>query len=68
MLFRATELDPQFATGFAWLRAAHINDSVSQWTDQPSRSLDLAYEAATQSAALDPKLPAAYWALIFANL
>jgi adenylate cyclase len=41
---------------------------VSQWTDQPSRSLDLAYEAATRSAALDPKLPAAYWALIFANL
>jgi adenylate cyclase len=68
LLLRATELDPQFAPGFAWLGAAHINDYVSQWTDQPSRSLDLAYEAATRSAALDPKLPAAYWALIFANL
>jgi adenylate cyclase len=59
LLLRAIELDPQ---------AAHINDYVSQWTDQPLRSLDLAYEAATRSAALDPKLPAAYWALIFANL
>ena len=68
LLLRTTELDPQFAPGFAWLGAAHINDYVSQWTDQPSRSLDLAYEAATRSAALDPKLPAAYWALIFANL
>ncbi len=38
--------------------AAHVNDYVSQWTDQPLRSLDLAYEAATRSAALDPKLPA----------
>jgi adenylate cyclase len=60
LLLRATELDPQFAPAFAWLGAAHINDYVSQWTDQPLRSLDLAYGAATRSAALDPKLPAAY--------
>ena len=68
LLLRTTELDSQFAPGFAWLGAAHINDYVSQWTGSPSRSLDLAYEAATRSAALDPQLPAAYWALIFINL
>ena len=68
LLLRAAELDPQFAPAFAWLGAAHIIDYVSQWTDPPLRSLDLAYEAATRSAALDPKYPAAYWALIFANL
>jgi adenylate cyclase len=60
LLLRATELDPQFAPGFAWLGAAHINDYVSQWTASPSRSLDLAHEAAARSAALDPQLPAAY--------
>ncbi len=68
LLLHAAELDPQFAPAFAWLGAAHIIDYVSQWTDPPLRSLDLAYEAATRSAALDPKYPAAYWALIFANL
>jgi adenylate cyclase len=68
LLLRATELDPQFAPGFAWLGAAHINDYVSQWTASPSRSLDLAHEAAARSAAIDPQLPAAYWALIFTNL
>jgi adenylate cyclase len=68
LLLRATQLDPQFAPGYAWLAAAHINDYVSQWTDSPSRSLELAYEAATRAARLDPQLPAAYWALIFANL
>jgi adenylate cyclase len=36
LLLRTTELDPQFAPGFAWLGAAHINDYVSQWTAQPS--------------------------------
>ena len=46
LLLRATELDPQFAPGFAWLGAAHVNDYVSQWSQSPSRSLDLAYEAA----------------------
>ncbi len=59
---------PAIRAGIRLAGAAQINDYVSQWTDQPSRSLDLAYEAATRSAALDPKLPAAYWALIFANL
>ena len=64
LLLRATQLDPQFAPGYAWLAAAHINDYVSQWTASPSRSLELAYEAATRAAALDPQLPAAYWALM----
>ncbi len=41
LLLRAAELDPQFAPAFAWLGAAHINDYVSQWTDQPLGSLDL---------------------------
>ena len=68
LLLRATQLDPQFAPGYAWLAAAHINDYVSQWTDAPSRSLELAYEAAKRAAALDPQQPAAYWALMFANL
>jgi adenylate cyclase len=68
LLLRTTELDPQFAPGFAWLGAAHIIDYISQWTEQPSRSLDLANEAAARSLALDPQLPAAYWALIFTNL
>jgi len=68
LLLRATQLDPQFAPGYAWLAAAHINDYVSQWTASPSRSLELAYEAAKRAAALDPQQPAAYWALMFANL
>jgi adenylate cyclase len=68
LLLRATQLDPQFAAGHAWLAAAHINDYVSQWTASPSRSLELAYEAAKRAVALDPQQPAAYWALMFANL
>jgi adenylate cyclase len=68
LLQRAVTLDPAFAPAYAWLGAAHINDYVSQWTEQPLRSLDLAYEASTRSASLDPQLPIAYWALLFANL
>jgi adenylate cyclase len=68
LLQHAAALDPDFAPAHAWLAAAHVNDYISRWTDAPQRSLDLAYEAAMRSVALDPQLPAAQWALIFANL
>jgi adenylate cyclase len=68
LLLRATELDPNFAPAYGWLAAAHINDYVSRWTASPSRSLELGYEVATRAMARDPQLPAAYWALTFANL
>jgi adenylate cyclase len=68
LLLRATELDPSFAPAFAWLAAAHVNDYVSGWTASPSQSLELALEAATRAATLDPRYPYTHWALSFIYL
>src|SRR5271169_4607360 len=68
LLQRAIELDPNFAPAYAMLAGAHINDYVSQWTASPSRSLELAYEAATRAAEVDERYPGAHWALAFVNL
>ncbi len=57
LLLRATEIDPSFAPAFAWLAAAYVNDYVSRWTASPSQSLELALEAATRAAVLDPRYP-----------
>ena len=68
LLQRAIELDPGFAPAYAWLAGAHVIDYVSQWSASPSRSLELAHEAATRAAALDERNPQTQWTLAFVNL
>ncbi len=68
LLLRTTELDPGFAPAFAWLAAAYVNDYVSGWTASPSQSLELALQAATRAATLDPRYPYTHWALSFIYL
>ena len=68
ILTRATELDPTFAPAFTMLGAAHINDYVSRWVPASEQSLELGYQAAKRSVALDARYPFAYWALAFSEM
>ncbi|BCH23992.1 adenylate/guanylate cyclase domain-containing protein [Mesorhizobium sp. L-8-3] len=68
LLQRAIELDPKFAPAYAFLAVTHGLAYVSQWSQSPSRSLELAIEAATRAVALDDQYPYAHWALGVVNV
>ena len=48
MFARAVELDPHFATAFAWLAASHLLDHVNQrsiyFSDPEGNRLEIYYE------------------------
>ncbi len=50
---QAIALDPAYARAYSTLAWTHIQDRFSGFTDDPARSLDLAFDAATKAVALD---------------
>ena len=68
LLQRAIELDPKFASAYAFLALAHGLDYMNRWSTSPSTSVEQAEECATRAVALDDKNPYAHWALGIVNL
>ncbi|TGQ68201.1 MAG: tetratricopeptide repeat protein [Mesorhizobium sp.] len=68
LLRRATELDPNFASAYAFLALTHGIDYLNRWGASPQESMAQAEEAATRAVTLDDNDPWAHWALAIANL
>jgi adenylate cyclase len=68
LLQRAIDLDPKFASAYAFMALAHELDYLNRWSPSPPRSREQAEEAATRAVALDDRDPWAHWALSFVNL
>lgn len=60
---RVHELDPKFATAYAYESYSHYLDAMLAFVDDPGRSLDAALSAAKRALAADDKDPVAYFAL-----
>jgi len=63
LLTRATKLDPNFSTAFAYLGYAYYEGVIMGWPDDPDHDLALGRQAATQAIRLDPKDPVGYFAI-----
>lgn len=63
LLQRAIELDAKFVPAYAFLAVTHGLAYINQWSQSPSKSRELAIEAATRAVALDDQYPYAHWAL-----
>ncbi|QND66329.1 tetratricopeptide repeat protein [Mesorhizobium loti] len=68
LLQRATELDPNFASAYAFLALTHGIDYLNRWGASPPESMAQAEEAAARAVALDDSDPWAHWALAIAKL
>ncbi|RUW59650.1 adenylate/guanylate cyclase domain-containing protein [Mesorhizobium sp. M7A.F.Ca.US.008.03.1.1] len=68
LLQRATELDPKFASAFAFLALTHGLDYLNRWGASPTESMAQAEESATRAVTLDDSDPWAHWALAIAKL
>ena len=68
LLQRAIELDPKFASAYAFLAVTHGLDYINRWSPSPSTSMEQAEEFATRAVALDDRNPYAHWALGIINL
>ncbi|KRB22011.1 guanylyl cyclase [Mesorhizobium sp. Root695] len=68
LLQRATELDPKFASAYAFLALTHGIDYLNRWVASPPESMAQAEEAATRAVTLDDSDPWAHWALAIAKL
>lgn len=68
LLQRAIELDPNFASAYAFLALTHGIDYLNRWGASPPGSMAQAEEAATRAVALDDNDPWAHWALAIAKL
>lgn len=68
LLQRATELDPNFASAYAFLALTHGVDYLNRWGASPPESMAQAEEAATRAVTLDDNDPWAHWALAIAKL
>ena len=55
MFERAVDLDPNFATAYAWLAAAHLVDGLNQWSESTERSVRLHSEFAHRAVSLDDR-------------
>jgi adenylate cyclase len=63
VLRRAQELDPSFATAYAFESYSHYLDAMLGFSEAPDDSLAAALTAAKTALALDDKDPVAYFAL-----
>jgi adenylate cyclase len=63
VLRRAQELDPSFATAYAFESYSHYLDAMLGFSEAPDESLAAALTAAKRALALDDKDPVAYFAL-----
>lgn len=68
LLQRAIELDPNFASAYAFLALTHGIDYLNRWGASPPESMAQAEEAATRAVTLDDSDPWAHWALAIAKL
>jgi TolB-like protein/DNA-binding SARP family transcriptional activator len=57
MFERATEMDPSYASAWAWLAYAHWHDARFLWAADPQAALARASRIAKRARALDPSLP-----------
>jgi tetratricopeptide (TPR) repeat protein len=63
LLRRAHELDPGFATAYAFESYAHYLEAMLGFAQAPEENLEAALKAAKKSLALDDKDPVAYFAM-----
>jgi adenylate cyclase len=63
MLRRAQELDPGFATAYAFESYSHYLDVMLGYAEAPKEALAASYAAAQKALALDDKDPVAFFAL-----
>jgi len=63
LLTRATELDPNFSTAYAYLCYAYYEGVVMGWPDDPAHDLDLGMAAARRALRIDDKDPVGYFAM-----
>jgi len=68
LLQRAIELDPKFASAYAFLALTHGLDYLNRWSASPPESMAQAEEVATRAVTLDGSDPWAHWALAMAKL
>lgn len=68
LLQRAIELDPKFASAYAWLATSHMIDYIAGWSVSPALSLERADLAATRSLELDAGDACGHWARSFIDL
>ncbi|WP_431324271.1 adenylate/guanylate cyclase domain-containing protein [Rhizobium sp. YTU87027] len=68
LLQHAVELDPNFASAYAFLALTHGLDYLNRWSASPERSIAQAEEAATLAVARDNSDPVAHWALSVVRL
>jgi len=59
---RALKLDPTFSRAYAGLAFTHFQDAFQGWGDR-QRSMNLAYEVASQGLMIDDRDPAVHWAM-----
>ncbi len=51
---RAIEMDPRYATAYAWLGRAYIEIAEAGWTEDPGEAVDRAFELARKALSLNP--------------
>ncbi|HEX3066161.1 MAG TPA: tetratricopeptide repeat protein, partial [Dongiaceae bacterium] len=54
---KATDIDPAYASAWAWLAYAHWHDARFLWSDKPQEALAKASAIAARALALDASLP-----------
>jgi len=57
MFEKATDIDPAYASAWAWLAYAHWHDARFLWSDKPQEALAKASAIAARALALDASLP-----------
>jgi adenylate cyclase len=63
LLERAIALDPGHAAAHAMLAHVHQLDYINQWSDDPKRSAEVAFDLARRAVDLDDSEPWAHWVL-----
>lgn len=64
---QAIQLDPQFATAYAYLGRTHLTDLAFQWSQDPD-SLERVFTLGQQAVALDDSQPTAHETLAYAYI
>ena len=62
LLKRATDLDPNFASAYAYGSYVQYQQVIMGWSDDPERNLDAGLALARKALSLDDKDPIAYFA------
>ncbi len=63
LLTRATELDPNFSTAYAYLCYAYYEGVIMGWRENPDHDLDRGMQAARQAIKIDERDPVGYFAI-----